>query len=211
MTGDVSGIVLAGGRSSRFGRSKLDELLDGRSVLERTIDRLRPVCAEILVVGRSRRGARANRSDRPGVVRFIPDPRPFEGPAAGLVAGLAAATGGLAVVVGGDMPLLRPGLLRNLCEALAATPATDAVALEEGGALRPLPLVVRRDRARAVADAMLARGDRSLRGVVAGLAARPIPEAHWRAIDPEADSLVDIDDPADLERVRDRILRGGDA
>jgi molybdopterin-guanine dinucleotide biosynthesis protein A len=206
MTGVVSGIVLAGGRSSRFGSSKLDADLGGATVLERTIDALRPVCDELIVVGRA--------GSLPGV-RYLPDERPFEGPAAGLATGLAAATGEMALVVGGDMPVLGARLLRLLLEALRSAPGMVAVVLEEAGEPRPLPAAVRRGRGPVSAAnqvaAAVARGERSLRAVLTGLAASTVAEADWRAVDPDGDTLVDVDVPDDLERVRRLIHDGGTA
>ena len=50
MTERVAAIVLAGGRSSRFGRDKLVEPIAGRPMLDHVIDRLRPMVADIVVV-----------------------------------------------------------------------------------------------------------------------------------------------------------------
>ena len=46
----VTGLVLAGGRSSRFGRDKLAERIDGRTLLDSAIDGVTPASTEILVV-----------------------------------------------------------------------------------------------------------------------------------------------------------------
>ena len=46
----VSAVVLAGGRSSRFGRDKLAEPLDGATVLWRTIEAVRGISDDIVVV-----------------------------------------------------------------------------------------------------------------------------------------------------------------
>ena len=46
----VTGVVLAGGRSSRFGRDKLAERLDGRTLLTNAIDGVTPASTEILVI-----------------------------------------------------------------------------------------------------------------------------------------------------------------
>src|SRR5438094_316039 len=40
MTADASGIVLAGGRSVRFGGDKLSAVIDGRALLDRAVDPL---------------------------------------------------------------------------------------------------------------------------------------------------------------------------
>ena len=47
----VAGIVLAGGRASRFGRDKLAERLDGRTLVDRAIASLEPVVDLVVVAG----------------------------------------------------------------------------------------------------------------------------------------------------------------
>ena len=46
----VTAIVLAGGRSSRFGRDKLAEIVDGRSLLAHAIEGVTPFATRVLVV-----------------------------------------------------------------------------------------------------------------------------------------------------------------
>ena len=46
----VSGIVLAGGESSRLGRDKAVEVVGGQYLITRVIDRMREVCDDVLVV-----------------------------------------------------------------------------------------------------------------------------------------------------------------
>jgi len=211
----VSGIVLAGGRSSRFrsgvsgGRgspdaSKLDADLGGVTVLDRTIDALAGVVGEIVVVGRPSARSGARSGERSGA-RFIEDDEPFSGPLAGLARGLDVATGALALAVGGDMPLLRPGVLGLLLARLARDPNLEAVTLEEGGVARPLPVALRRDAARDAARASLEAGSRSLRDLLSALRLGAVAEAKWRAIDPAGDTLLDVDAPADLDRARARL------
>jgi molybdopterin-guanine dinucleotide biosynthesis protein A len=77
--------------------------------------------------------------------------------------------------------------------------------------LHPLPLAIRRVDALTAGRALLENGERSLRALVAALDAEALPEAEWRALDPDADSLVDIDRPEDLARAlaRERSARSG--
>ncbi|MGH2470440.1 MAG: molybdenum cofactor guanylyltransferase, partial [Chloroflexota bacterium] len=48
---NVTGVVLAGGRSSRMGTNKaLLRFEDGHTVIERIVAALRPLCADLLLV-----------------------------------------------------------------------------------------------------------------------------------------------------------------
>jgi molybdopterin-guanine dinucleotide biosynthesis protein A len=194
--GPVTAIVLAGGRSSRFGASKLDAELAGVSVLERTVAAVRAITDDVLVVGR------AGSADP--AARYLEDTSPFEGPLVGLSTALEASTSGLAIVVGGDMPLLVPSVLSLLLERLD-TSGADAAALEVGGAKKPLPVALRVEPARAAAHVAMAGSRRSLRDLLDGLRVAAIPEAEWRAIDPAGDTLLDIDRPPDLAAARARL------
>jgi molybdopterin-guanine dinucleotide biosynthesis protein A len=205
---DVSAVVLAGGRASRFGTSKLDADLGSRTVLDRTIEAVSRVSAEVIVVGRSMPTGSSPAGSSPAIdARFVEDRAPFEGPLAGLIEGLRRATREIVVVLGGDMPLARPALLTRMVADLAANEGIEATVLEEGGARRPLPVALRRLPALRAAQAADDSGERSLRQLLARLRVETVAESAWREIDPHAETLFDIDTPADLERARER-LRG---
>ena len=193
MTGRrVSAVVLAGGRSSRFGRDKLQEPLGGRSLLDHAIAAVRPVATEVLVIT-APLGAPAVDED----VRVVHDASPFGGPLLGLAAGLAAAREAIVLVTAGDMPELEPGVIELLLAALDDSGVEVAV-LAEGDRPRPLPMVVRRDVARAAAERLVEAGERRLGTVTEALTRTVIAEPVWRMVDPEGRSLRDIDTAADL-------------
>ena len=48
---ELTGIVLAGGRSRRMGEDKASLMLDGVSLLQRCVDRLASVADELVLVG----------------------------------------------------------------------------------------------------------------------------------------------------------------
>jgi molybdopterin-guanine dinucleotide biosynthesis protein A len=190
----VSAIVLAGGRSSRFGRDKLAEPVEGRSLLEQAIDTVRPYGRETLVV----LGPEGS-SHVPPDVRVVRDPVPFEGPLVGLLAGLAAATEAVVLVAAGDMPELVPAVVEALLAELD-DPGKDAAVLQHDGRPRPLPMALRRVPAHAAAARLVATGERRLGALPDALAATVIDEAIWRALDPDGRSMRDIDTPADLRQ-----------
>ncbi len=188
----VTGLVLDGGRSCRLGRDKLAERFDGRTLLANAIDGVTPASTEILVVAAP--DATPLLSAR---ATLIHDPVAFEGPLAGVAAGLRAAHESIVLVVGGDMPTLVGAVIESMLVALEE-PGVDAVVLDHDGRARPLPLALRRDPALAAAERLLADGERRLRALPDALATAVIPEGTWRALDPYGMTVRDIDTPTDL-------------
>ncbi len=197
----VSGIVLAGGGSSRFGSDKLIARFDGIPLLDRAVAALaeRVVgCSEIVVV-------LAPGDDRALPAAAVPvrrtrDPATHGGPLIGLLAGLEVAREPVVIVVGGDMPTLSADVLAMLLRTLtAAEGSADAAVLVQRGVARPLPAAFRNGAATQVARRVIADGERSLVALLRGLAARELTEGEWRGLDPSGATLRDIDRPEDLE------------
>lgn len=201
----VTAIVLAGGRSSRFGSDKLAVELNGVSILERAMRAAGSVSDEVIVVGLP------NPSMVPGgrpcpPLRAVPDDQPHAGPLAALVGALRETSTGLAIVVGGDMPELAPAVLEAMLEQLTSDEDLDAALLEGLGPAPPrrqvLPVALRVAPAAAAAAAAVQAGDRSLTRLVDRLRSAEIPAAAWLAIDPTGRTLLDVDRPVDLLRIR---------
>jgi molybdopterin-guanine dinucleotide biosynthesis protein A len=193
----VAGIVLAGGRSRRFGRDKLAEGYRGRPLLQHAVSRLLEVCDRVVVV-------LALDAEEPSMpagmpVAFTRDAIPGEGPLRGLAAGLAAIDAGWVVLVGGDMPDLQPAVLGEMVRAARETDAV-AVTLSDGGTERPLPSVLRTAPAAEAVGGLLQAGHRRLRDLLAAVPTVVMDEPTWTALDPGRRTLVDIDEPEDLER-----------
>ena len=188
----VAAIVLAGGRSSRFGRDKLAEPIDGRPMLDHAIDAVREIATEIVVVA-----ARDGAMVRSAGVTVAHDTRSYEGPLAGLSTGLTGLEPAVEriVVVGGDMPTLVPAVLRRMIERLEGH---DLVVLADDVGPRPLPMAVRRSAAGPAVERLLALGERRLRALLSDLDAVVIEPAVWRADDPSGRTLRDVDVPDDL-------------
>ena len=192
---DATGIVLAGGRSSRFGRNKLVEPYREAPLLHHAVLRVAGVCADVVVV----LGPDDDAPPLPDGVRIARDATSGAGPLAGLVAGLAVTRTTWGVVAGGDMPDISTAVAREMLR-VAAQSSADAVALVDAGERRPLPLIVRAARVRSIAADLLDDGGRSLRGMLDRVRVAAIDEATWEALDPRRGTVRDIDVPTDLER-----------
>lgn len=193
----VSGIVLAGGASSRFGGDKLTATFDGAPLLDRVVAALAVHCSEVIVVlapGDDRALPAAAVS-----VRRATDPERHGGPLVGLLAGLEVAREPVALVAGGDMPTLSRDVLAALIRTLEAHEVSaDAAVLVRRGVTQPLPAVVRNGAATQLARRLIGQGERSLRALFEGLRPRRLDEMEWRGLDPEGITLRDIDRQEDL-------------
>jgi len=192
MTERVAALILAGGRSSRFGRDKLAEPIRGRSMLDHVIERVRDVATDIIVVAASGMPPAV-----PGDVEIVRDDQPFEGPLVGVGVGLRAIDPGVerVIVVGGDMPTVVPAVLARL---LGALDRREAAVLADEARARPLPLALRREPGSAAVDDLLDAGERRLRALLERLDVEVIPYETWLEDDPAAESLRDVDVPDDL-------------
>jgi molybdopterin-guanine dinucleotide biosynthesis protein A len=132
-------------------------------------------------------------------VAFTRDAISGEGPLRGLAAGLAATDAGWVVLVGGDMPDLQPAVLVEMVRAARET-GVVAVTLSDGGTERPLPSVLRTVPAADAVGVLLEAGRRRLRDLLAAVPTVVVDEPTWTALDPDRRTLVDIDEPADLDR-----------
>ncbi len=187
-------VVLAAGASTRFGSPKLLAPLGGRAVLQHVLDAIAAAgLADVVVV----LGAEAA-SIEPAMAwrgeRRVVNPRPEDGLSSSLRLGLDAAAeapGADAVlVVLGDQPMVRPGVIRALV-AVADSPGAAAaqfVRPRYAADAAPNPVLVRRT---AWALAAGLEGDWGLGPLLAN---RPelVVEVPVEGANP------DVDTPADL-------------
>ena len=192
----ISGIVLAGGASSRFGSDKLAAPFEGTTPLARAIDALAALCTEVIVVLAPGDDRILPEADVP--IRAVHDPERHGGPLVGLLAGLEASGEPIVLVGGGDMPTMSGAVLRALIAALLAAEGTEGALLVQRGFDRPLPVALRLGAATQAARRLVAEDERSLRSLMGRLRLHRLAEADWRPLDPAAETLRDIDRPADL-------------
>jgi molybdopterin-guanine dinucleotide biosynthesis protein A len=190
----ATAIVLAGGRSSRFGSDKLTADVAGEPLLLRATRAVAEVCLQVLVVGPPG-GLTGELPPLEGVSALL-DASPFEGPLVALARAAPAASHDRLLLVGGDMPGLQPSLLLRL---LAWQEGREGACLLLDGQPQPMPVGLDRQATILRAGSLLAAGDRSLRSLIAALHVERLPESGWRLLDPDARSLRDIDRPEDIE------------
>jgi molybdopterin-guanine dinucleotide biosynthesis protein A len=192
-----SGLVVAGGRSERFGdREKALAPVEGTPMLRRVVDRVAPLVEDLVVNCRADQRVGFDAVLAPDhAVRFALDPVADEGPLHGLRTGLAAARGEYTVVLACDLPRVSPALLREL--VATAEGAAGAVPVVDG-VRQPLCAVYRTESARSACVTAIDGGSDSLQAVLDALDPATTPERDVAKVcDP--DTLESVNRPGALE------------
>jgi molybdenum cofactor cytidylyltransferase len=190
----VVGVVLAAGASSRFGSPKLLATLDGRPVLQHTLDAVAASGLDEVVVVLGAEAEAVESAIAWRAERRVVNERPQDGLSSSLRVGLDAAVeipGADAVlVILGDQPLVRPTAVRAIVDAAASPETAGAwfVRARYPADTAPNPVLVRR------AAWALAAGLDGDYGLGQLLASRPdtVIEVSVDGANP------DVDTPADL-------------
>ena len=176
MARDVTGVLLVGGASRRFGSPKALAQLDGETLAQRAHRTLTEAFGPPLVLGKAADGL-----DLPFPVED--DGYEVRAPIAGVAAALRRAQTDLVVVLPTDLPSVTPALLHRLADA-----AVDAAVPDTG----PLPGAYRRS-ALPVLERRIAAGELALRDALA--------ELEVRVVHADPVELANVNTPADLARL----------
>ncbi|MFB6120731.1 MAG: molybdenum cofactor guanylyltransferase [Halobacteriaceae archaeon] len=194
-----TGVVLAGGRATRFGDAdKAVVALDGTPLVARVADRLAPVVDELVVNCRREQASAIRSALGPRDYRIATDPVPDRGPVAGLRTGLRVARGWTAAVAACDLPALDPAFLDSL---FADARGESGVVPVVEGHRQPLAAVYRVVPTVEACDATMATGARSLRAMLDHLDPREVPEATVRERTAPA-TFCNVNRREDLMRAR---------
>ena len=131
----LTGVLLVGGASTRFGSPKALAQLDGESFADRGRRLLAAACEEVLVVGKRDDGLPFD---------VIDDGTDVRAPIAGVVAGLRAAANDIAVFVPVDCPWMTPEAVRVLGDACRDAAVPPSGPLPGAWARSALPLLEQR-------------------------------------------------------------------
>jgi molybdopterin-guanine dinucleotide biosynthesis protein A len=144
--------------------------------------------------------ATADRPEAVNGVRFLSDEQEWPGPLVAVAGALDAARHDLVLVVAADMPVVPLRILDLLVARIdeADAQAAPVAGLEVEGTIEQLPIVVRRSIANEAIATFVSAGERRLGALARLPGALAVAEPAWRALDPNGDSLRDIDTVEDL-------------
>ena len=145
----VAAFILAGGKSKRMGADKAFVILDGRTLLVRTLEFVRSVTDDVRIVGDAAKFA--------AFAPVVEDVFRGCGPLGGIHAALRASAADLNLMLAVDVPFVSPELLQFLV-ARASTSAAIVTVPQTAKRWQPLCGVYRQEFADAAENAL--RGGR---------------------------------------------------
>jgi len=187
----VFGLLLAGGRSRRFGRDKAGIEVDGQVLLARIFALIDRVCDQVYVSVRVDQADEALRKQH----KLIFDLQPELGPAGGILAAHAHSPDAAWLVTACDMPLLDEASIRRLIESRRADKAGTSYRSPLHGGPEPLcaiwePATLKRFRQRVESG-----GGLSPRAMLADVEIELIAAADVRV-------LANVNTQADFDRLK---------
>ena len=134
-TTTITGIILAGGKSSRMGQDKGFLKLKGKTFMSYIIRALEPVVSDIIIV--------SNNSDYDAFkLKRVEDVMEDSGPLAGLYSGLLNSETENNIVLSCDVPLINTAVLNKLIEGFGDE--TEAIQIESMGKTMPLVAIYKK-------------------------------------------------------------------
>lgn len=192
MIGEVSGVVLAGGKSKRMGMDKRHLSVHGKPLLDRVTSVLLELFPEVLLVL-----AEEDISRQDDRMRIVTDLIPDCAAVGGLYAGLYHSRYPRVFVVACDMPFINPAVIELFLQKIDAT---DIVMAQLVTGLQPLHGLYSKQCLPILKEMIDAR-DLRLQNIVdkQDLTVHRVPETEIKRLDPQLLSFLNVNSPADLE------------
>jgi FdhD protein len=188
----VTGVILAGGGSSRMGSNKALLLHHGGRIIEGIYRTLAELFEEVIVV-----------TNTPELYQFlpcrkVPDIYPGKGVVAGIHAGLSQSSEDAVFVVACDMPQLQGELIRHLT---TLAEGVDVVMPLSPGGYEPLHAIYGKGCLPALEE-LLQTGDQRVISLLPRVNVREVPAEEVALFDQGFDSFANINTPDDYYRLR---------
>jgi molybdopterin-guanine dinucleotide biosynthesis protein A len=191
----MTGVILAGGKSSRLGRSKALQIIGAKTLVQWVIDHLAILSSEIIIVTAYGEPIPHSSNVR---IKVVADVQPGKGPLVGLYSGLMASSGAHAVVVGCDTPFLSTRLLEYMVQARSTL---DAVIPRLNNKLEPLCAVYSKTCLHPIRK-LLESDELSVLKLFDMIEVRYVEADEIDMFDPDHLSFFNINSEGDLERAR---------
>jgi molybdopterin-guanine dinucleotide biosynthesis protein A len=197
---DIGYIILAGGKSKRLGRNKLNEVIGGITLINRVINVLSAFNGEIILVT-------AEDSSLPETFTYpkiskVQDLYPGKGMIGGIITGLSASKNFYNLVVASDMPFLNPALIRYM---ISNAKGNDLVAYKNQNELEPLHAIYSKNCLPILEEIMLK--DRRIFELLGQVKVRYLSSAEINQYDTKKISFFNVNTESDLRIANERAAK----
>lgn len=142
-------VIQAGGQSSRMGEDKALKPFQGRPLIQRVIERMKPIADETIITTNQPAGYRFLE------LRLVPDLKPGRGALGGLYTAIASASHPLVAVAACDMPFASPEFFEGARRIMEEEKADVVIAKTDEG-YEPLHALYRRETCLPAIEAAIA-------------------------------------------------------
>jgi len=185
---DIAGLILVGGKSSRYGSNKAMVEVDGIRLIERAVRVMRPLFQEVILL-----------TNTPRDYAYLGLPMVEDlikglGPLGGVYTGLETISCGAGFFVACDMPFLNQALILHL---VASRKGFDAVVPRVGWMIEPLHAVYTKRCLPAIRHLIDSR-EYQIFKFLPNVRVRYVEAEEIRVHDPQLRSFFNINEPQDL-------------
>jgi molybdopterin-guanine dinucleotide biosynthesis protein A len=185
----ITGVILAGGKSRRYGTNKAFVEIHGTKLIERVIHVMGSLFERLVLV-----------TNTPHEYSYLALPMVEDmikglGPIGGIHTGLETISDETGFFVACDMPYLNENLLRHL---VVLKEGFDAVIPRIGWMVEPLHAIYTKQCLPAIRESLDSRTYQAMR-FFQKIRVRYVDEEELRRFDPQLRSFLNINKPADLE------------
>jgi molybdopterin-guanine dinucleotide biosynthesis protein A len=201
----MTSIILAGGKSSRLGRSKALQVIKGKSLIQGVVDRLAILSTEIIIATARGESIPCSSAVR---IKTVADIYPGKGPLVGIYSGLIASSSSRAIVVGCDTPFLSVGLLEYMTQICSNF---DVVVPRIKDKLEPLCAVYSKNCLVPIQE-LLEQNELRISELFSMVKMKYVEEHELNRFDPRHLSFFNVNSQDDLNRARklatERMMEG---
>jgi molybdenum cofactor guanylyltransferase len=187
----LTGALLAGGKSIRYGRNKALEVFRGKRLIDAGVESLDAFCSPVLVVANDL----GLYMDVNAVL--VQDMFMHQGPLGGIYTALLFSPHDWVLVKATDMPFLSSDLVSMM---LDLRKDADIVVPMSNGLYEPLLALYHRRCCTEIAG-VLERGDRKVVSFYDRVRVKRLTEKKWRSVDPQGMSFKNVNTPDDWKHL----------
>jgi molybdopterin-guanine dinucleotide biosynthesis protein A len=187
----MTGVILAGGESTRMGKNKAFIEINGKRIIDRTVSLFREIFDDVLLVTNTPLDYIELK------VRIVTDLVPGKGSLGGIYTGLFFSSSPKAFFAGCDMPFLDRRVIQYF---LSLAQTADIVVQRTKDYWQPLHAIYPRTLLKPI-ERLLQQGELAIIKAYQGLRVREVTGEELKPFDPDLHTLSNINTPEELKKL----------